>query len=609
MKHRSVPIYKRLRLLIEDPEKHFFVFSNEHHVDTRVERLAGESPNDRNDRAIRVAASFYETHLSQSGVEVVLVTSDAACRVIAKEQSLRAMGIHEYVTKCLGGAPELLDMLALQEASDGEDADDDDDAANDDDDGEAKNGDDVGDRGITRRDGGAAQDRGGAKGAEGGAGGKRKMAAKATPSSAAGPEGAQKSKKAKAEGDRDVSAAKTPAGVAADEDDAVPSEHLSELELRGGIMRKAFHQGTFRAEEANPLLEGTVFCPSLSGQVLLCGRRGINRAMDGDVVAVQLLPKEQWRSRIATVVNANAEVEGAGAAREAETMPTGRVVGILRRNWRGYAGSLGAAVEVHGGAAARPGQGSGARAFLFVPVDRRVPAIRIRTRQAEHLSGMRFVVHVDAWSRRSRHPTGHFVRTLGPLNAKETETEVICVETQIPTKPFTAQVLACLPDTNWVVTARDLAERRDLRDFNIVSVDPPGCTDIDDAVHYRALPGGEGAFEVGVHIADVSHFIAAGTALDLEAEARGNTVYLVDRRIDMVPSLLGTNLCSLQGGKERLAFSVTWTFNKDGEVFAFVEQHQRWISISSYACIHHDGLFYYYYYYYHVFFFFDLEGQ
>jgi exosome complex exonuclease DIS3/RRP44 len=75
-------------------------------------------------------------------------------------------------------------------------------------------------------------------------------------------------------------------------------------------------------------------------------------------------------------------------------------------------------------------------------------------------------------------------------------------------------------------------------------------------VHVRSL--GNGRLELGVHIADVTHFVRPGTALDAEARARGNTVYLVDRRIDMVPPLLGTNLCSLRPGVERLAFSVTW---------------------------------------------------
>lgn len=80
---------------------------------------------------------------------------------------------------------------------------------------------------------------------------------------------------------------------------------------------------------------------------------------------------------------------------------------------------------------------------------------------------------------------------------------------------------------------QDVRERTDLRHIDVCSVDPPGCTDIDDALHCRTLDNGH--LEVGVHIADVTHFIRPGTALDREAASRATTVYLVDKRIDMVP--------------------------------------------------------------------------
>ena len=82
----------------------------------------------------------------------------------------------------------------------------------------------------------------------------------------------------------------------------------------------------------------------------------------------------------------------------------------------------------------------------------------------------------------------------------------------------------CLPDKNWTITAKDYAERTDLRGYDIASVDPPGCTDIDDALHCKKLE--DGNYEVGVHIADVSHFIKPGTALDEEAASRGTSGYV-----------------------------------------------------------------------------------
>jgi exosome complex exonuclease DIS3/RRP44 len=111
---------------------------------------------------------------------------------------------------------------------------------------------------------------------------------------------------------------------------------------------------------------------------------------------------------------------------------------------------------------------------------------------------------------------------------------------------------------------QDRKDRVDLRKLAICSVDPPGCTDIDDALHSRMLPNGN--TEVGVHIADVSHFIRPGNAMDKEAASRATTVYLVDKRIDMVPELLSSNLCSLRGNVERFAFSCIWEIDEAAKV-------------------------------------------
>ena len=121
-------------------------------------------------------------------------------------------------------------------------------------------------------------------------------------------------------------------------------------------------------------------------------------------------------------------------------------------------------------------------------------------------------------------------------------------------------------DLPWIITPEDVEKRVDLRKVAICSVDPPGCTDIDDALHCIALENGN--YEVGVHIADVSHFIRPGTAIDQEAANRSTTVYLTDRRIDMVPELLSSNLCSLRGNVERFAFSCVWEMNDQAEIIS-----------------------------------------
>lgn len=138
---------------------------------------------------------------------------------------------------------------------------------------------------------------------------------------------------------------------------------------------------------------------------------------------------------------------------------------------------------------------------------------------------------------------------------------------------FTKAVLNCLPDPDkWTIPEEEYGRRLDLREYNICSVDPPGCTDIDDALHYREL--GDDIVEIGVHIADVSYFVKPNTAIDLEAASRGTTVYLVDKRINMIPDVLSSNLCSLMGNEERLTFSVIWKMNKQTAEILDAEFHK-----------------------------------
>ncbi|KAF3670597.1 Exosome complex exonuclease RRP44 [Capsicum annuum] len=213
--------------------------------------------------------------------------------------------------------------------------------------------------------------------------------------------------------------------------------------------------------------------------------------------------------------------------------------------------------------------GDGGRAHaLFVSKDRRFPKIRIQTRQLGNLLDKRIIVAVDSWDRLSRFPTGHYVRTIGEIGDRDTETEVVLIENDIDARPFSAQVLACLPPLPWSVSSQDLTNpiRQDLRHLRVCSVDPPGCKDIDDALHCMPLPNGN--FEVGVHIADVTNFVHPGTPLDDEASQRGTSVYLVERRIDMLPKPLTEDICSLRSDVERLAFSVIWEMTPDAEIIS-----------------------------------------
>ena len=160
---------------------------------------------------------------------------------------------------------------------------------------------------------------------------------------------------------------------------------------------------------------------------------------------------------------------------------------------------------------------------------------------------------------------------------------MLLVEHDVPHLSFSAAVLANLPQMPWSITSDDIKARTDLRHLNICSVDPPGCTDIDDALHCRRLENGN--LEVGVHIADVSHFVRPNTALDKEAANRGTTVYLADKRIDMVPELLSSNLCSLRGGEERFAFSTIWEMTSEAEIVStrFMKSIIRFRATLTYA--------------------------
>lgn len=108
----------------------------------------------------------------------------------------------------------------------------------------------------------------------------------------------------------------------------------------------------------------------------------------------------------------------------------------------------------------------------------------------------------------------------------------------------------------------DILDREDLRGERIFTIDGEDAKDFDDAIQIRALP--DGAFEVGVHIADVSHYVKPGTELDREAAARATSIYLPDQVIPMLPEALSNHLCSLVPDRDRLAFSVTMTFDRDG---------------------------------------------
>jgi exosome complex exonuclease DIS3/RRP44 len=315
----------------------------------------------------------------------------------------------------------------------------------------------------------------------------------------------------------------------------------------------------------------------------------MNRAFDGDIVAVQLVAPAVVNENPNEETDPMFEIDNVGKKKQSATKEA-KVVAILRRNLRQFCGYL-----IDGG--------------LFQPLDARVPRIKIKTQQQRNneLVNQLLVVAVDTWPIESRNPLGHYVQTIGAVGDLAAENEAILREHEVPFTPFPTAALSCLPAEDWCITQDEINKRTDVRSRRVCSIDPPGCKDIDDALHVQLVavpkkwtiskatiptpsPGtssfaeydfrtvrmiekAEDArededvyYEVGVHIADVSHFVAPGSALDDEASRRCTTVYLVDRRIDMLPSVLTEHLCSLNANVERLAFSVLWYLHCDSLV-------------------------------------------
>lgn len=458
---RSLPISKRLANLINETDasgKHArgWVFANEACAATHVSSLPSTSEgvaelvNDRNDRAIRTVAKWYSQHLSQYGISAVLLSDDANNRRLALAEGIQASTTRDYVE----GMPE--------EAS------------------------------VSLGD---------------------LVAAVGT--------GFDKDQAAVESAQRTASGSGTRV--------AIYDEYLSTGTLQAGIKSGALHQGVFRPNSYN-FLEGSVMTSAFPKPVLLVGREAMNRSVDGDVVVVELLPESEWKAPTDEVIDeavveddqaadsdaeevdddaerkeARAEAkeralaERKAAYKASERQPTGKVVGVLKRQWRPFVCHLDRASL----SSAAVQASNSVHSVFATPVARGIPKIRLRTRQAAALAGQKFVVSLDRWDVASRFPEGHFVRALGAVESKAAEQESLLLEYDVPYRPFSKAVLDGLPEEGdkWVVpkkteTSRVWKGREDLRERVICSIDPPGCQDIDDALHARKLPNGN--IEAGV---------------------------------------------------------------------------------------------------------------
>lgn len=458
VKNRSLPLYHRLIALTKNEGKRFYVFFNDFRLETYIQRDVRETINDRNDRAVRKACAWYAGHLKDAVTARKSVRCPAVVMLSEDRENLKKAKDDGLLALNLhdyvSGLPDadrLLDMVA------------------------------------SGREGRASRD-----------------------------------SKAK----------------------LLYPEYMSISAMLTGVKAGTLHQGIFNVSPYN-YLEGSVHVPAFDRSLIIQGRENSNRAVSGDIVVVEILPKDQWKAPSSKAIdeedvnkNENAENEEDereavvteqerralqdevkkthGKGVEGRPQPTSKVVGIIKRNWRQYVGHID-----KDSVRSRNKESRAQQAVFLIPMDKRVPKIRVRTRQAADLLGKRVLVTIDSWDRESRYPVGHFIRSLGELETKGAETEALLLEWDVQYRPFPKTVLDCLPGEghDWKVPASTddpgWKGRRDLRDLLVCSIDPPGCVDIDDALHARQLPNGN--FEVGVHIADVSHFVRPNNAMDKEA--------------------------------------------------------------------------------------------
>ena len=177
--------------------------------------------------------------------------------------------------------------------------------------------------------------------------------------------------------------------------------------------------------------------------------------------------------------------------------------------------------------------------------------------------GDKAVVKITEWPENAKNPVGHVIDILGKTGENNAEMHAILAEYGLPYK-YPAAVEKAADKLLPGISAEELAKREDMREVMTFTIDPRDAKDFDDALSIRALDGG--LWEVGVHIADVSHYVPEGSIIDREALKRSTSVYLVDRTIPMLPERLCNYICSLRPDEDKLAYSVIFTLNEKAEI-------------------------------------------
>ncbi|WP_287117739.1 MULTISPECIES: ribonuclease R [Duncaniella] len=263
------------------------------------------------------------------------------------------------------------------------------------------------------------------------------------------------------------------------------------------------------------------------GETIFVAERNSMRALNGDKVRVSIAAHRR------------------GAEPEAE------VVEIIEKKDQTFIGTL--KVDKH---------------FAYLLTDSKYLATDIfipKSRLKGGRTGDKAVVKIVEWKEDCKNPSGEVIDILGRTGENNTEIHAILAEFGLPYKyPSAVEKAADKIDAG--ITEEVIAQRIDMRDVLTFTIDPADAKDFDDALSFRVLPNGH--YEIGVHIADVTHYVQPDTIIDREAQKRATSVYLVDRVVPMLPEHLCNGICSLRPDEEKLAFSVIFHMDDDAKVIS-----------------------------------------
>ena len=323
------------------------------------------------------------------------------------------------------------------------------------------------------------------------------------------------------------------------------------------------------------------------------GAKARNRAFDGDTVVVAIEPRDSWRTTGEMAANADDEALAAAAGEQLRVSDAsdngvytreqlqsayngnGERLQALARVVRVEMRERAIGDTVVGWLRSRSNDfdvSADDTYFMLVPTDAKLPTMLVLAssapaafvRNAKSFESKLVACRMRPWSAAARQPLATVVEVLGDSFNVAAATRALLMQYQVLDRPHSAAALECLPDDadNWSISDAELARRRDFRPLRVFTVDPATARDLDDALHVRTLPNGN--VECGVHIADVTAFLPAGCALDIEAQRRNVTVYLNERSIPVLPRILCDKLCSLHPNVDRLTFSVVWELDEEG---------------------------------------------